>query len=102
MQSLSHGKLITLSECGYIPAPEEMRKDGVKWLWWLPWWGSFTYAMNEKWKPVLDENGRPRRTEKYMRGDFLKETFADESVVTLKRLPAFTGELPDRFKETER
>ncbi|MBP3854288.1 MAG: beta-mannanase [Ruminiclostridium sp.] len=99
MQSLAHGKMVTLSECGYIPAPSEMRKDGVKWLWWLPWWGSFAYAVDEKWHPVLDENGKPAKTEKYMKGSFLRDTFADSDVVTLSRLPQYKGRenLPAKF-----
>ncbi len=86
MQSLAHGKMVTLSECGYIPSPSEMRKDGVKWLWWLPWWGSFVYEMDENFRPVLDAEGRPRKTEKYMRGNFLREAFADPDVITYSRL----------------
>ncbi len=99
MRTLAHGKMITLSECGYIPAPEEMRKDGAMWLWWLPWWGSFTYEMDEKHHPVLDADGKAKKSGKYMKGSFLRSTFADGSVVTLKSLPSFTGELPDKFTE---
>ncbi len=104
ISEMSHGKLVTLSECGYIPKPSEMRKDGVKWLWWLPWWGSFVHAVDEHWKTQLDENGKPLKNEKYMKGSFLKDTFADESVVTLSRLPFFRGEdsLPEKFRKTEK
>ncbi len=78
MESLAHGKMVTLSECGYIPSPAEMRRDGVKWLWWLPWWGQFVYDR--------DSEGKPVKSEKYMSGSFLRDTFADKSVVTLSRL----------------
>jgi mannan endo-1,4-beta-mannosidase len=101
MQTLAHGKMITLSECGYIPAPSEMKKDGAMWLWWLPWWGSFTYEIDELRKPILDVQGKARKSGKYMSGSFLRDAFADESVVTLRRLPTFTGELPAKFSETE-
>ena len=100
MKEMSRGKLVTLSECGYIPAPEEMRKNGVNWLWWLPWWGSFTIQYGENNRPSLDESGKPRKTEKYMRGSFLKDTFADCDVVTLSKLPFFKGK--DTLPETLR
>ena len=29
MTELAHGKMITLSECGYIPDPDEMKKDNA-------------------------------------------------------------------------
>ncbi|MBO6232127.1 MAG: beta-mannanase [Ruminiclostridium sp.] len=101
IRSLAGGKMVTLSECGYIPAPSEMQKDGVKWLWWLPWWGSFAYEMDGKWQPVRDRNGSPVKSEKYMKGSFLKDTFADENTVTLKKLPWFTGRLPEKFTKAE-
>ena len=103
LQSLASGKMITLSECGYIPSPAEMLKDGVKWLWWLPWWGSFAYAVNESRRPILDDSGKPVKSEKYMKDSFLRDTFADESVVTLSRLPSFKGAdgLPEKFRKAE-
>ncbi|MBR5090712.1 MAG: beta-mannanase [Ruminiclostridium sp.] len=100
MESLAHGKPVTLSECGYIPSPAEMRRDGVKWLWWLPWWGCFVYEMDDNRHPVFGADGKPVKTEKYMKGSFLRDTFADGDVVTLGRLPAFRGNdtLPEKFR----
>ena len=87
----NHGKLITLSECGYIPHPDEMKKDGVKWLWWLPWWGEFVYA-REGYKPVMDKDGYPAINEKYMTADFIKEVFSHENVISLQDLPWWSSE----------
>jgi len=101
IKTLAQGKMITLSECGYIPAPAEMRKDNAKWLWWLPWWGSFTYAVRDGWKPALDADGKPSKSEKYMKGGFLKDTFADADCVTLSELPFYKGDssLPEKFRK---
>lgn len=85
-ESIAKGKMLTLSECGYIPHPEEMKKDNVKWLWWLPWWGEFVYA-REGYKPIFDENGYPVINEKYMTEDFLKEIMAHKDVISLQDLP---------------
>lgn len=85
--SYTHGKLITLSECGSIPDPDLMERDGAKWLWWLPWWGGFVYLTDDKWQLILDENGYPKPNPKYMDEEFLKRIFNDERVITLEALP---------------
>mgnify|MGYP000845210626 FL=1 len=79
--------MITLSECGSIPDPDEMQKDGSNWLWWLPWWGTFVYDTDGEWKPILDENDMPRPNPKYMDEEFLKRVFSDPRVITLEDLP---------------
>ena len=35
-------KLITLSENGSIPDPDNLVKDKAGWLWFMPWYGDFT------------------------------------------------------------
>lgn len=92
LESYTSGKLLTLSECGIIPDPDEMERDGAHWLWWLPWWGSFVYDTDNKWHPVLDENGMPRPNPKYMDDAFLKRVFNDPRVVTLEDLPWYDRE----------
>lgn len=87
VSSYTHGKMITLSECGSIPEPDEMLRDGATWLWWLPWWGSFVYDTDDKWHAVLDDNGMPRPNPKYMDEAFMKRIFSDPRVVTLEDLP---------------
>ena len=86
------GKMVTLSECGNIPDPEEMQRDGAEWLWWLPWWGSFVYDCDERGRAVLDENGMPRPNPKYMDEPFMKRVFSDPRVVTLSDLPWYDKE----------
>lgn len=97
--SYTHGKMAALSECGFIPAPDELKKDNVKWLWWLPWWGEFVYA-REGWKPILDEENLPVCNPKYMSEVFLSETFGNDYVVSLSDLPNYKGDdsLPEKFR----
>lgn len=83
----THGKMATLSECGTIPEPDEMQRDGVKWLWWLPWWGSFVYDVDEKGKPLLDKNGDPQPNPKHMTTEFIQRVFNDDRVITLEDIP---------------
>lgn len=98
--SYTHGKMAALSECGYIPAPEALIRDGVKWLWWLPWWGSFVYAV-EGWKPIFDKNHLPVCNQKYLNEVFIAETFRHPYCITLDRLPFYKGDasLPERFRD---
>ncbi len=81
------GKPAALSECGSIPDPDEMAKDGADWLWWLPWWGHFVYKTGERGKPVLDENGYPTPNPEYMDEEFIRRVFNDERVITLEDIP---------------
>ncbi|MGN1341452.1 MAG: glycosyl hydrolase [Oscillospiraceae bacterium] len=92
VSSYTAGKLITLSECGSIPDPEEMQRDGAEWLWWLPWWGSFVYDCDPHGRAVLDENGMPRPNPKYMDEQFMKRVFTDPRVVTLSDLPWYDND----------
>lgn len=92
VSSYTAGKMITLSECGIIPDPEEMQRDGAEWLWWLPWWGSFVYDSDRHGRAVLDENGMPRPNPKYMDEKFMKRVFSDPRVVTLSDLPWYDNE----------
>lgn len=81
------GKPLSLSECGSVPDPDLMARDGAEWLWWLPWWGMFVYETDENGRPVLDESGMPRPNPKFMTEDFLRRVMGDERVVTLDRIP---------------
>ncbi|MGN1119595.1 MAG: glycosyl hydrolase [Oscillospiraceae bacterium] len=87
LSELSAGKPLALSECGSIPEPDEMQRDGAEWLWWLPWWGQFVYTPAKNGLPALDEEGLPTINPAYMDEDFLKRVMNDERVVTLDKLP---------------
>ncbi len=83
--SYTHGKLLTLSECGFIPHPDEMLRDNVKWLWWLPWWGKFVYKRDESFKPLF-ENDIPIINNDYMTPEFINEVFSHPSVICYEDL----------------
>jgi mannan endo-1,4-beta-mannosidase len=60
-------KLVTLSECGSFPDPDNLLKDGAAWSWFMPWYGSFVKdpkynslalwqkTMNHEYVITLDE-----------------------------------------------
>lgn len=85
--SYTCGKMAALSECGYMPDPKELKRDGVKWLWWLPWWGGFVYQTDENRQPVLNKEGQPLHNPEKFSEETLKEYFEDEYCLTLDKLP---------------
>ena len=90
------GKMLALSECGYIPDPEELAKNiaDVKWLYYMPWNGEFI------WKNTTLV-GIPMINEKKMSLDLFKSAMASDTVITWSKLPSFEGtthELPDRVQ----
>ncbi len=94
--SYTFGKMAALSECGYIPDPENLKKDEVKWLWWLPWWGGFVYKTDEQWRPIFDEKGLPLHNPDKFSERELKEYFDNDYCLTLDKLPWY-GEKNAKF-----
>lgn len=55
-------KIVTLSENGSVPYPDEMKADGANWSWFMPWYGD--YAMEgwandnnaESWNTVMNND----------------------------------------------
>ena len=55
-------KIVTLSENGSVPYPDEMKADGANWSWFMPWYGD--YAMEswandnnaESWNTVMNNS----------------------------------------------
>ncbi len=50
-------KIITLSECGSVPYPENMQSDGACWSYFMPWYGTHTkdpeHNSADDWKKIL-------------------------------------------------
>lgn len=90
------GKMLALSECGYIPDPDELAKNigEVKWLYYMPWNGEFI------WKNTTLV-GIPMINEKKMSVDLFRRAMASDTVITWSELPSFEGtshELPERIQ----
>jgi mannan endo-1,4-beta-mannosidase len=96
MDITAEGKMLALSECGYIPDPDELAAniDTVKWLFYMPWNGDFIY----KGSTV---SGIPRINEEKMTVDLFRRAMTSDIVVTWSELPDFEGttrELPERVQ----
>ncbi len=62
-------KMITLSECGSFPDPDELVQDEVPWSYFMPWYGNFI------------------RDSKYNSLDLWKKAFDHDYVITLDEMP---------------
>lgn len=53
-------KMIALTECGGIPDPDLMFQKGDTWLWFMPWYGSYTRDDSQNgatyWRTVMNNS----------------------------------------------
>ena len=85
----AEGKMIALTECGYLPDIKDMKDKNAMWLYSMPWCGNFIYAGGGT--PDLNLDGMPSINTERMSEEFLKELFASENVITWSRLPDWEG-----------
>ncbi|GAA3989303.1 glycosyl hydrolase [Mucilaginibacter dorajii] len=54
----NYQKMVTISECGSMPDPDNLVADGAKWSWFMPWYGKFTesstYNSLALWQKTMD------------------------------------------------
>jgi mannan endo-1,4-beta-mannosidase len=62
-------KMVTISECGSFPDPDNLVKDGAMWSWYMPWYGDYT------------------RNATYNSLDLWKKAFGHSYVITLDEMP---------------
>lgn len=103
LQSLADdGKMLALSECGYIPDPDELAQnmESVKWLYYMPWNSSGMGDGAFIWKGTTLV-GLPLINEERNSEELMKKAMSSETVITWSELPAFEGterELPAAIK----
>lgn len=76
------GKMLALSEVGYIPDPDEPAT--LNWLFFMPWNGEFIYK-------ETDVFGIPKINTERMSSEFLKKVMTHENVITWSELPDWGG-----------
>ncbi len=79
------GKMLTLSEVGFIPDPDAVfGNENVKWLYYMPWNGEFIYK-------DMNIFGIPKINEAKMNEEFLTKVMKHENVITWSELPDWGG-----------
>lgn len=77
------GKMLALTECGYIPDITEVIEGGYKWLYYMPWYGDFVF--------VNDGSDTPKVNTEKMSEEFFLSVLNNEHTITWKDLPDWGG-----------
>ncbi len=82
------GKMLALSECGYMPDPDDCKESGSMWLYYMIWNGEFVYDAYSGGGAKTDISGTPSPNPERMTNEMLVDFFGSENIVTYKDLPA--------------
>lgn len=100
----STGKMLTLSECGYMPDPEGIKSSNTMWLYYMIWNGDFIYEPSGGGNPLLDFDGTPSPNTKRLTNEMIQEYFGNDLFVTWNKLPGFSfggHDIPQKIKNWE-
>ena len=98
------GKMLTLSECGYMPDPEGIRANNTMWLYYMIWNGDFIYEPGGGGSPLLDLDSTPSPNPKRLSNEMIQNYFGNDLFVTLNKLPEFSfgsRDIPQKIKNWE-
>ena len=98
------GKMLALSECGYIPDPAECAATDTYWLYYMIWNGDFVYAADASGKAITDLRGTPSPNTERMTNEMLEEYFGSDVFITRSKLPDrfISGkDIPQKIKNWE-
>ena len=94
------GKMLTLSECGYIPDPADCVANGNMWLYYMTWNGDFVYEATPGGAAITDFNGTPSPNPERMTNEMLVEYFGNDAMITFNDLPT-KKEIPQDIRNWE-
>ncbi len=82
------GKMLALSEAGYIPDPDQCMEEGVTWLYYMIWNGDFIYKAAGG-TALTDIDGTPSANTDRITEELLKQYFSSDNLITWNKLPQF-------------
>lgn len=85
------GKMLALTETGYIPDPDKCLEEGIMWLYYMPWNGSFIYepVSASSDTPIMDFYGTPNPNPERISNELLKQYFSSDVLISWKDLAGF-------------
>ncbi len=95
------GKMLALSECGYIPDPDLCKEEGAMWLYYMIWNGDFVYKALPNGQPDMDFYDTPSPNEERMSNELLQDYFGNDIMITHSDLPDFstgTKDIPQAIR----
>ena len=99
-----NGKMLAMSECGYIPDPADCVATNTMWLYYMIWNGDFVYKASGGGTAITDLSGTPSPNPERMTNEMLVEYFGNEAMITYRDLPAEYREgkdIPQAIKNWE-
>ena len=83
-----NGKMLAMSECGYIPDPADCVATDTMWLYYMIWNGDFVYKASGSGIAITDLSGTPSPNPERMTNEMLVEYFGNEAMITYRDLPS--------------
>ncbi len=83
------GKMLALSECGYMPDPQQCVDEGIMWLYYMVWNGDFVYEGTGT-SPLTDFYGTPSPNPERMTNEMIVEYYGNDAFITWNKLPQFS------------
>ena len=101
----STGKMMALTECGYIPDPEGIKAANTMRPYNMVWNGDLIYETDAAGMAMSDLNGTPHpNPKKGITNEMLAEYFSNDLNITHNKLPEFSfgvREIPQQIKNWE-
>ena len=98
------GKMLALTETGYIPDPDQCLEQDRMWLFYMPWNGGFIYETTDKKNSnsaaITDFYGTPNPNPDRITNELLKQYFSSDVMFTWNDLADIseTHEIPQALK----
>ncbi|MBE6888954.1 MAG: beta-mannanase [Ruminococcaceae bacterium] len=98
------GKMLAMTECGYMLDPADCTDKDCMWLYYMIWNGDFVYEASESGAAITDFDGTPSPNPKRMTNELINEYFGNEVLITYRDLPSKYIEgkdIPQQIKNWE-
>lgn len=99
------GKMLALTETGYIPDPDQCLEEDKMWLFYMPWNGEFVCEPVSKGNstPYMDLYGTPRPNSERLSNELLRQYFSSDVMLTWNDLADFSEshEIPTAIRMWE-
>lgn len=103
-EDIYQGKMLALSECGYLPDPAKCVETDTMWLYYMIWNGDFVYEASGNGTAITSLDGTPSPNTERMTNEMIVEFFSNDALITLRKLPSqFTEgkDIPQSIKNWE-
>lgn len=87
----AEGKMLALTECGYIPDVSLMQESETMWLYSMLWNSDFVYEPAAAGLPKMGKGGIPLLNTEKMSEEFFEGFLKSDDVITWQKMPQWEG-----------